>query len=285
MIIDGKAVAASIRGEIKEKVAESSQKYGKHFKLVVVIVGQDPASEIYVRNKAKACEDAGIESETLTLEENCSESELCDEINRLAQDESVDGILVQLPLPKNIDAKKVLELIPPEKDVDGFSNVNIGKLTTFDNEALCACTPHGIMKLLDYYGVELKGKRAVVVGRSNIVGKPVALMLLQRDCTVTICHSKTENLADITRTADILVCAVGKKHLITADMVKDGVVVIDAGINRGEDKKIYGDVDFDNVSKKAKLITPVPGGVGPMTITMLLYNTYEAGMRKLYGRK
>ena len=285
MIIDGKAVAASLREEIKGKVSLALQKFGKHFKLSVIIVGKDPASEIYVKNKAKACAEVGIESETIALDENCSENELCDVVCKLAKDDSVDGILVQLPLPQNINSKRVLELIPPEKDVDGFSDVNIGKLTTFDKNALYACTPHGIIKLLDYYGVELKGKRAVVVGRSNIVGKPVALMLLQRDCTVTICHSKTENLADITREADILVCAVGKKHLITADMVKEGVVIIDAGINRGEDKKIYGDVDFDNVVGKAKLITPVPGGVGPMTITMLLSNTYEAGMRKLYERK
>lgn len=283
MIIDGKLVAATIRGELKEKIAAAFAEKGKRFKLSVVIVGNNPASEIYVRNKTKACEEVGIESETVALDADCGDAVLCAEIKRLAEDPSVDGILLQLPLPDGFNSKKALSLIPPEKDVDGFSDVNLGKLTAFDKNAVCACTPYGIMKLLDFYNVELAGKRAVVVGRSNIVGKPVALMLLQRDCTVTVCHSKTENLADITREADILVCAVGKKHLITADMVKDGAVVIDAGINRGEDKKIYGDVDFVGVEGKARLITPVPGGVGPMTITMLLYNTYAAGMRKLNG--
>lgn len=279
-IIDGKLVAKTIREDLKNKISEAYDLFGKKFKLSVVIAGEDPASEIYVRNKSKACEEAGIISETIKLNANVSQEELELTVKNLVKDESVDGILVQLPLPKGLDEKRVLKLIPPEKDVDGFSDDNIGRLTMFSEDALYACTPHGIMKLLEYYNVPLCGKHAVVVGRSNIVGKPMALMLLKKDCTVTICHSKTPNLAQYTKTADILVCAVGKKHLITADMVKDGVVVVDAGINR-ENGKIYGDVDFDEVNKKASLITPVPGGVGPMTITMLLYNTYIAGMRKI----
>ena len=279
-IIDGKLVAKTIREDLKNKISEAYDLFGKKFKLSVVIAGEDPASEIYVRNKSKACEEAGIISETIKLNANVSQEELELTVKNLVKDESVDGILVQLPLPKGLDEKKVLKLIPPEKDVDGFSDNNIGRLTMFSEDALYACTPHGIMKLLEYYNVPLCGKHAVVVGRSNIVGKPMALMLLKKDCTVTICHSKTPNLAQYTKTADILVCAAGKKHLITADMVKDGVVVVDAGINR-ENGKIYGDVDFDEVNKKASLITPVPGGVGPMTITMLLYNTYIAGMRKI----
>lgn len=279
-IIDGKLVAKTIREDLKNKISEAYDLFGKKFKLSVVIAGEDPASEIYVRNKSKACEEAGIISETIKLNANVSQEELELTVKNLVKDESVDGILVQLPLPKGLDEKRVLKLIPPEKDVDGFSDNNIGRLTMFSEDALYACTPHGIMKLLEYYNVPLCGKHAVVVGRSNIVGKPMALMLLKKDCTVTICHSKTPNLAQYTKTADILVCAVGKKHLITADMVKDGVVVVDAGINR-ENGKIYGDVDFEEVNKKASLITPVPGGVGPMTITMLLYNTYIAGMRKI----
>ncbi len=280
VIIDGKLVAKTIREDLKNKITEVYRLYGKKFKLSVVIAGDDPASEIYVRNKSKACEEAGILSETIKLPADVSQSELESTVKNLVGDKSVDGILVQLPLPKGLDEKKVLKLIPPEKDVDGFSDSNIGRLTMFSDDALYACTPHGIMKLLEFYNVPLCGKHAVVVGRSNIVGKPMALMLLKKDCTVTICHSKTPNLAEFTKTADILVCAVGKKHLITADMVKDGAVVVDAGINR-ENGKIYGDVDYGEVSKKASLITPVPGGVGPMTITMLLYNTYDAGMRKI----
>lgn len=225
----------------------------------------------------------GIESDTIALDDNADDESLQSLIKSLAADESVDGILVQLPLPEGLDEKAALALIPPEKDVDGFSACNVGKLTTFAPDAIKACTPYGMMKLLDYYKIELAGKHAVVVGRSNIVGKPMALLLLQRDCTVTVCHSKTRNLAEITRQADILVCAVGKKHLITADMVKDGAVVLDAGINR-VDGKIYGDCDFDGVKDKVSYITPVPGGVGPMTVATLLCNTYEAGMRKINGR-
>ena len=279
-IIDGKLVSAAVREEIKEKIAEASEKYGKIFKLTVIIAGNDPASEIYVRNKGKACEAVGILSETIKLPEDISQEEIEKIVRDKVADESVNGILVQLPLPKTLDEKSVLKLIPPEKDVDGFTDANVGRLALFSDDALCSCTPQGMIKLLDYYDIPLKGKHAVVVGRSNIVGKPMSLMLLRRDCTVTVCHSKTENLAKYTKDADILVCAVGKKHIITADMVKDGAVVLDAGINR-VDGKIYGDADFDEISKKAAYITPVPGGVGPMTITMLMYNTYLAGMRKI----
>lgn len=279
-IIDGKLVSAAVREEIKEKIAEANEKYGKTFKLTVIIAGNDPASEIYVRNKGKACEAVGILSETVKLPEDISQAEIEKIVRDKVADESVDGILVQLPLPKTLDEKSVLKLIPPEKDVDGFTDANVGRLALFSDDALCSCTPQGMIKLLDYYDIPLKGIHAVVVGRSNIVGKPMSLMLLRRDCTVTVCHSKTENLAKYTKDADILVCAVGKKHIITADMVKDGAVVLDAGINR-VDGKIYGDADFDEISKKAAYITPVPGGVGPMTITMLMYNTYLAGMRKI----
>lgn len=279
-IIDGKLVSATVREEIKEKIAEAGEKYGKTFKLTVIIAGNDPASEIYVRNKGKACEAVGILSETVKLPEEISQEEIEKIVTDKVSDDSVDGILVQLPLPKTLDEKKVLKLIPPEKDVDGFTDANVGRLALFSDDALCSCTPQGMIKLLDYYDIPLKGKHAVVVGRSNIVGKPMSLMLLRRDCTVTVCHSKTENLAKYTKDADILVCAVGKKHIITADMVKDGAVVLDAGINR-VDGKIYGDADYEEISKKAAYITPVPGGVGPMTITMLMYNTYLAGMRKI----
>lgn len=279
-IIDGKLVSATVREEIKEKIAEAGEKYGKTFKLTVIIAGNDPASEIYVRNKGKACEAVGIQSETIRLSENTSQEEIEKIVTDKVSDDSVDGILVQLPLPKTLDEKRVLKLIPPEKDVDGFTDANVGRLALFSDDALCSCTPQGMIKLLDYYDIPLKGKHAVVVGRSNIVGKPMSLMLLRRDCTVTVCHSKTENLAKYTKDADILVCAVGKKHIITADMVKDGAVVLDAGINR-VDGKIYGDADYEEISKKAAYITPVPGGVGPMTITMLMYNTYLAGMRKI----
>ena len=280
-IIDGKLVSSVLREELKRNIARANAKYGKVFKLTVIIAGNDPASEIYVRNKEKACLSVGIVSDTIKLPENVTNEELQKVVSAAANDETVDGILVQLPLPKGLDETAALALIPPEKDVDGFSEVNIGRLTQFKKGSSRACTPAGMMKLLDYYGVELEGKHAVVVGRSNIVGKPMALMLLERNCTVTVCHSKTKDLQKYTKEADILVCAAGRKHLITADMVKEGAVVLDAGINRGEDKKIYGDVDFDAVCDKVDLITPVPGGVGPMTITTLLLNTYEAGLRKI----
>ena len=275
-IIDGKLVSKTIREELKTKITEQN-KLGKTFKLSVIIVGNDPASEIYVSNKAKGCQEVGILSETVKMPENTTQEELEKAILDRVNDKAVTGILVQLPLPKHLNSEAALRLIPPEKDVDGFSDGNVGKLTLFKSDALFSCTPFGMIKLLEYYNIPLAGKHAVVVGRSNIVGKPMSLMLLKKDCTVTVCHSRTPNLADFTKNADVLICAVGKKHLITEDMVKDGVVVLDAGINR-VDGKIYGDVAFEGVSKKASFITPVPGGVGPMTITMLLYNTYLAGM-------
>ena len=279
-IIDGKLVSATVREEIKEKIAEAGEKYGKTFKLTVIIAGNDPASEIYVRNKGKACEAVGIQSETIKLSENTSQEEIEKIVTDKVSDDSVDGILVQLPLPKTLDEKRVLKLIPPEKDVDGFTDANVGRLALFSDDALCSCTPQGMIKLLDYYDIPLKGKHAVVVGRSNIVGKPMSLMLLRRDCTVTVCHSKTENLAKYTKDADILVCAVGKKHIITADMVKEGAVVLDAGINR-VDGKIYGDADYEEISKKAAYITPVPGGVGSVTTSVLIGHVVEAAERTL----
>ena len=277
-VIDGKLVSKKIREELKFKI-EEQKSLGKTFKLSVIIVGNDPASEIYVNNKAKGCAEVGILSETVKMPESTTQEELERVILERVQDDGVTGILVQLPLPRHLDSKSALKLIPPEKDVDGFSDGNVGKLTLFSDDALFSCTPFGMIKLLEYYNVPLEGKHAVVIGRSNIVGKPMALMLLKKNCTVTVCHTKTQNLAEITKNADILVCAVGVKHLVTKDMVKDGVVVLDAGINR-VDGKIYGDVDYDGVSQKASFITPVPGGVGPMTITMLLYNTYLAGINR-----
>lgn len=277
-LIDGKAISAQIKEEVKEKVAALKEQ-GCEVTLAVIQVGADPASSVYVRNKKKACEYVGVRSLAYELPEETTEEKLLELIRELNDRTDVNGILVQLPLPKHIDEEKVLDAISPLKDVDGFHQQNVGALC-IGKPGFVSCTPAGVIQLLKRSGIEIAGKECVVIGRSNIVGKPMALMLLKENCTVTICHSKTENLKEITKTADILVCAVGKKHLVTADMVKDGVVVIDAGINR-ENGKIYGDVDFDEVSKKASFITPVPGGVGPMTITMLLYNTYIAGMRKI----
>ena len=278
-IIDGKLVSSTIRNEIKENILNAERNYGKKFKLSVIIAGDDPASEIYVRNKEKACAEVGIMSETVHLPENVSQNEIESEILLRVNDDAVDGILVQLPLPEHLDKERILKLIPPEKDVDGFSDENTGKLALGKSDGLYPCTPHGIIKLLKYYDIPLAGKNAVIIGRSNIVGKPLALMLLSEDCTVTVCHSKTKNLEDHISRADILVTAVGKKWLVDGKNLKDGVVIVDAGINR-DDGKIYGDVNFDSASQKADYITPVPGGVGPMTITMLLYNTYLAGIRK-----
>lgn len=275
-IIDGKHVAETMRGELKKRVSEAKEK-GKTVKLAVVIAGNDPASEIYVRNKSKACAEVGIASDTVRLPETVTQEELEKTILSLVEDETVDGILLQLPLPAHLNERQALALIPARKDVDGFSAENVGMLTLSLRDGNRSCTPHGIIALLDYYKIPIAGKHAVVVGRSNIVGKPMSLMLLSRDATVTICHSKTENLAKYTKDADILVVAVGKANLVTGDMVKSGVVVIDAGMNR-ENGKLCGDVDFASVSEKASYITPVPGGVGPMTITMLLYNTVKAAL-------
>lgn len=275
-IIDGKHVAETMREELKKRVSEAKEK-GRTVRLAVVIAGNDPASEIYVKNKSKACADVGIASDTVRLPGTVTQEELEKTILSLVEDERVDGVLLQLPLPAHLNERKALALIPARKDVDGFSAENVGMLTLSLRDGNRSCTPHGIIALLDYYKIPIAGKHAVVVGRSNIVGKPMSLMLLSRDATVTICHSKTENLAKYTKDADILVVAVGKANLITGDMVKSGVVVVDAGMNR-ENGKLCGDVDFASVSEKASYITPVPGGVGPMTITMLLYNTVKAAL-------
>ena len=280
-VIDGKEIAAAVRSKLKEQVAYFSMTVGRKPKLAVIMVGDDPASTVYVRKKIRACEEVGITSESYKFNDSTEEQTLVDLIKRLNDDPTTDGILVQLPLPYHLNAKKIIPLIDPKKDVDGFSAMNIGSLMLDDKSGLYSCTPLGIVQLIRSTGIDLKGKHAVVVGRSNEVGKPVALMLLQQNATVTICHSKTEDLGSFTRTADVLVVAVGKKHLITADMVKEGAVVIDVGINRDEEGKLCGDVDFDSVLPKAGYITPVPGGVGPMTIAMLMMNTLKAAKRNV----
>ncbi len=276
-IIDGKALSAKLKEQMKGRVAQLREQ-GIVPKLVVVLVGNNSASEVYVRNKHKACGEVGIESEVIKMSEETTQQELLDVVNRLNEDKSVDGILVQLPLPKQIDEKVVLRAILPEKDVDGFHPVNVGLLSIGD-ECFAPATPSGIVVMLKEYGVEIAGKRCVIIGRSNIVGKPMAALMLQNDATVTVCHSKTKDLGDITRQADIIIVATGRRHTLTADMVKEGVVVIDVGMNRNELGKLCGDVDFDEVKEKASFITPVPGGVGPMTITMLLENSIQAAKR------
>ncbi len=278
-IIDGKALSAEIRADLKEKIGLYKQKYGKEIGLAVVIAGEDPASQIYVRNKINACAETGIKSYAYRLPENVSERELTELVDRLAADDNVNGILVQLPLPAHVDADRVLSHIPAKKDVDGFSAENTGKLSKKE-KCLVACTPAGVMKMLEKYAVPTKGKNAVVVGRSDIVGKPMAMLLTNADATVTLCHSKTADLKAECLRADILVAAVGKAKMITADMVKEGATVIDVGMNRDKNGKLCGDVDFENVKEKCSFITPVPGGVGPMTITMLMYNTYMAATEK-----
>lgn len=276
-IMDGKALAWKLKNQMKERVARMRAE-GIIPKLVVVLVGNDSASEVYVRNKHKACGEVGIESEIIHLSEETTQDELLELVERLNQNSTVDGILVQLPLPKQIDEKTVIRSVLPEKDVDGFHPVSVGLLSIGD-EGFAPATPSGIMAIFKEYGIEVAGKNCVVVGRSNIVGKPMAALLLQNDATVTICHSKTKNLADFTRSADILIVATGKRNTVTADMVKDGVVVVDVGMNRNELGKLCGDVDFAQVKEKASFITPVPGGVGPMTITELLENTILAAQR------
>ena len=276
-IIDGKLVSKSVREDIKKKVdaiPEGVRRPG----LAVIIVGDDSASKVYVRNKKLGCEECGFLSREYALPAETPESELLSLIEELNHDNEIDGILVQLPLPKGFDEKKVIQAISPEKDVDAFSYVNVGRITVGDADFL-PCTPAGVMELLSYYNIELEGKRAVVVGRSNIVGKPQALLLLEKNATVTVAHSRTKNLADVTREADILVVAVGRAKFITGDMIKPGAVVIDVGMDRDENGKLCGDVDFATAEPKASFITPVPGGVGPMTITELLKNTYTAYTR------
>lgn len=276
-VIDGKELSLKIRAQLKEKIA-ALHRQGVSMGLAVVLVGNDPASAIYVRNKIKACEEVGIRSLSYLLPEYASEEEVKELVSSLANDPAVTGILVQLPLPKHLDSEEILKLIPTEKDVDGFSAENIGKLA-MGQKSLVACTPNGVMKMFEEKNISLKGKRAVVVGRSNIVGKPMAMLLTNADATVTLCHSKTENLKEICLSADILIAAVGKAKFITSDMVKEGAVVVDVGMDRDENGKLCGDVEYEAVKEKASYITPVPGGVGPMTITMLLYNTYLAALR------
>ena len=278
ILIDGKALAVKMRGELKERVAAYRAERGKDIGLAVVLVGEDPASLVYVRNKIKACEEVGIRSYSYKLPENTSEEQLSSLIEELVAAENVHGILVQLPLPKHLNERKILRLIPPSKDVDGFCAENIGNLA-MNRETIVSCTPYGVMKMLEEYKIDPKGKRAVVLGRSNIVGKPMAMLLLNADATVTVCHSKTHDLKEICAQADILVVAIGRAKFVGADMVKEGAVVIDVGMDRDENGKLCGDVDFAAVKDKASYITPVPGGVGPMTITMLLYNTVLAASR------
>ena len=274
-IIDGKMVAEHLRKGIAEEVNKLKRETGLVPGLAAVLVGDNPASQIYVKNKRKACEEVSIYSEEYKLPEETAESDLLTLIEKLNHDEKIHGILVQLPLPKQINEARILRTVSPLKDIDGFHPENVGLLVE-GNPRFIPCTPHGVIKLLDYYGIEIQGKEAVVVGRSNIVGKPVSLLLLHRHATVTICHSRTKSLGEVTRRADILVAAIGRARLITEDMVKEGAVVIDVGINRLPDGKLAGDVDFENVRNKAAFITPVPGGVGPMTIAMLLWNTFSS---------
>lgn len=269
-IIDGKKISQEIKDEVKEKVEQLSKK-GIQPCLAVILVGDDPASQVYVRNKKRACEYCGIKSLNYELPEETTEEELLALVDELNNSKECNGILVQLPLPKHIDENKVLLKIKPEKDVDGFHPYNVG-LLSIGKADLKACTPAGCIELIKRSGVDITGKNCVVVGRSNIVGKPVGMLLLSENGTVTTCHSKTKNMSEICKSADILVVAIGKEKFIKADMVKEGAVVIDVGINRMENGKLCGDVDFDEVEKKASLITPVPGGVGPMTIAMLMNN-------------
>ena len=276
-IIDGKAISASVRKTLIGRAADFEKKYGRKVGLAVAKVGANPASEVYVRNKILACEEVGVKSFSYNLPEEVSERELLELIDALNDADDVDGILVQLPLPSHINEKKILARITPEKDADGFHAVNAGGLM-LGLPCTKPCTPAGIIELIKSTGETIAGKNAVVIGRSNIVGKPCAMLLLAENATVTICHSKTSDLASFTRRADILVAAVGIKQFVTGDMVKDGAIVIDVGMNRSEGK-LYGDVDFASVSEKASYITPVPGGVGPMTVTMLLKNTVESAFR------
>ena len=274
-IIDGKAISAQIRAEIKEKTAEFTAKRGYKPGLAVIIVGSDPASQVYVRNKRKACDEVGFYSEAYELPEETTQEELIALVDKLNADKSIHGILCQLPLPRHLDENEVILRIDPAKDVDAFHPYNVGKIMIGDYDFL-PCTPAGVMALLERSGIDISGKECVVVGRSNIVGKPQAMLLLHSHGTVTVCHSRTKNLAQVCKRADILVAAIGKADFFTADMVKEGAVVIDVGMNRRADGKLTGDVDFASVEPKASYITPVPGGVGPMTITMLMQNTLTA---------
>ena len=276
-LIDGKVISAAVKERVKNEVSQLNEK-GITVGLAVIIVGEDPASKIYVANKKKACEALGIISEEYALPESTTEKELLGLIDTLNAKKSINGILCQLPLPRHLDEKRIINAISPEKDVDAFHPVNVGRIMIGDYDFV-PCTPAGIMEMLAYENIETEGKRCVVIGRSNIVGKPMAMLLLHKNGTVTICHSRTKNLKEICLGADILVAAVGKAKFVTADMVKEGAVVIDVGMNR-ENGRLCGDVDFEAVKDKASAITPVPGGVGPMTIAMLMQNTLTAAKRQ-----
>ena len=283
MIISGKELSAKLKAQMAEQVATFPEKYGRVPHLVVILVGDDPGSQTYVRNKAKACDVVGRRNTTVRMPADTPEQELLDKIEQLNADDSVDGILVQLPLPKQISEPKVIEAIAQSKDVDGFHPLNTAALWQKRPNASCVvpCTPAGIIRLLDAAGCEIAGKNAVVIGRSQIVGLPIAKLLLDRNATVTICHSRTSDLASYTRNADILVVAIGRAKFVTGDMVKEGAAVIDVGMDLDEEGKLCGDVDFDSVSPKASVITPVPGGVGPMTICCLMENTIKCFLNKM----
>ena len=278
-LINGNELSKTLRGQVAERAAALKAK-GITPGLAVVLVGDNPASQVYVRNKVQACQDNGLHSVLEKYDASMTEAELLARIDALNNDPSIHGILVQLPLPEHMDAQKVIEAISPEKDVDGFHIASAGALMT-GLPGFWPCTPYGCMKMLESIGYDLRGKHAVVIGRSNIVGKPMAMMLLAKDATVTICHSRTANLKEMTLQADVVVAAVGKRNVLTADMVKPGAVVLDVGMNRNDEGKLCGDVDFNGVKEVAGYITPVPGGVGPMTITMLLVNTIEAAERHI----
>ena len=273
-LINGKELAKKIRGELKLEV-DSLRENGIIPKLAVIMVGDDKASEVYVRNKSKACNEIGIEFEEFLLKSNIKQEELIDLIKKLNDRKDVHGILLQSPIPEHLNIREAFDTIDYRKDVDGFNPVNIGKLA-IGEDAFVSCTPYGVIKMLEEYNIVIEGKRAVVIGRSNIVGKPLIQCLLNKNATVTICHSKTKNIAEITKEADILIAALGKPKFVKENMVKENAVVIDVGINRNEEGKLVGDVDFENVSKKASYLTPVPGGVGPMTIAMLMNNVVKA---------
>ena len=278
IIIDGKELAKKIRANLKIECEELKKK-NINSKLAVIMVGDDPASKVYVRNKSKVCEDVGIEYKEYLLSSNTKQKELIELIEKLNQDKTINGILLQSPIPANLDINEAFRTISPQKDVDGFNPVNVGKLV-LNQDTFVSCTPYGIMKMFEKYNIDLTGKNVVILGRSNIVGKPLMHCCLNKNATVTVCHSKTQNLAQKAKEADILISAIGKAQFVTADMVKENAVVIDVGINRLENGKITGDVDFENVKEKASYITPVPGGVGPMTIAMLMNNVIKATKRQ-----
>lgn len=277
-IINGKELAKNIRLKLKEEV-EELKKAEINPKLAVIMVGDDKASKVYVKNKSKACEEVGVEFEEYLLPANTKMKELLELIEKLNNDVTVHGILVQSPLPEGLDANEAFKTISPKKDVDGFNPINVGKLS-LNQDCFVSCTPFGIIKMLETYNIPIEGANAVIIGRSNIVGKPLAKCLLNKNATVTVCHSKTKNLKEITNKADILVAAIGKPKFVTVDMVKEGATVIDVGINRMEDGKLVGDTDFENIKEKVSYITPVPGGVGPMTIAMLMYNVVKAAKQQ-----